>query len=225
MRPSSFNFSLNLKYLPLILPKNINHKTAMLLHLKVELEGVSRPRVWRKLVIEDTFRFHQLHLAIVYAFGWNGSHLYNFAPRGLMSHPSIECFAFCDEEAQSMIDLDSQKTKVSDFLNTKGDRFTYTYDFGDNWEHQVTVEAVTPGTTKQAILVGGEGKCPPDDIGGPGGYEHFLSIISNSKDPEYKHYQLWAGLKKGQKWDTQGFDLELHAKRVCTVSKATKDFE
>ena len=53
-----------------------------------------------------------------------------------------------------------------------GERFTYVYDFGDWWEHEVRVEPATPVDARGLIprCSGGNGTCPPEDCGGSAGY-------------------------------------------------------
>lgn len=52
--------------------------------------------------------------------------------------------------------------------HARGDRLLCTYDFGDGWEHDITLERVLPvdaGTTN-VICTSGKGACPPEDRGG-----------------------------------------------------------
>lgn len=69
-------------------------------------------------------------------------------------------------------------------------RFTYLYDFGDGWEHDIEVIGVggdEPG------VVAGEGACPPEDVGGPHGYSDFRKAIGNRSHPEHDLMRTWAG--------------------------------
>ena len=49
------------------------------------------------------------------------------------------------------------------------EQFEYVYDFGDNWEHQITVEKILQldSTQTYPLCITGRGKCPPEDSGGP----------------------------------------------------------
>ena len=69
-------------------------------------------------------------------------------------------------------------------------RFTYLYDFGDDWEHEV--EVIGAGGDRPGV-VAGEGACPPEDVGGPHGYADFLKALANPRDSEHDHMQAWAG--------------------------------
>jgi len=61
----------------------------MLLQLKIQIKGISKPPVWRRLLVPDHFRFHRFHQIIQAAFGWEDYHLYQFSPKGYGSSPLI----------------------------------------------------------------------------------------------------------------------------------------
>ena len=69
----------------------------------------------------------------------------------------------------------------------------YSYDFGDDWEHVITVEErkQKDGSTR-FVLLEKEGDRPPEDVGGEGGFEEFMRIMSNPEDPEYENMKRWA---------------------------------
>lgn len=55
----------------------------------------------------------------------------------------------------------------------------------------------------------GKGKCPPEDCGGPFGYEMMKDILENyPRSAEAKSYREWLGLRPRKKWDAAYFDLE-----------------
>jgi hypothetical protein len=71
--------------------------------------------------------------------------------------------------------------------DTGAKRLTYLYDFGDGWEHTVRLERVVaaePGVLYPRLLEA-KGRCPPEDIGGPPGYEEFLAAIA---DPDHERH-------------------------------------
>ncbi|WP_374464148.1 plasmid pRiA4b ORF-3 family protein [Chryseobacterium sp.] len=48
-----------------------------IVQLKIILKG-TKPPIWRRLLIENTATFENLHYAIQMAMGWENSHLYEF---------------------------------------------------------------------------------------------------------------------------------------------------
>ena len=59
------------------------------------------------------------------------------------------------------------------------ERFAFDYDFGDGWEHDVVIEKRSPSSVAFAECLDGQNACPPDDVGGPGGYEDFLAALAD----------------------------------------------
>jgi hypothetical protein len=82
------------------------------------------------------------------------------------------------------------------------------YDFGDYWEHVILVENITDDKLLNAVYVNGEGNCPPEDCGGPGGYENLKRILRDPKNPEHKGMKQWLGLAKNKIFDAYSFDEE-----------------
>jgi hypothetical protein len=78
-------------------------------------------------------------------------------------------------------------------------RFLYRYDFGDDWEHDITVERVESGGDPTLRCTGGARACPPEDCGGPHGYAHLLAVLADRKHEEHAEMKQWA---------PRGFDPE-----------------
>jgi len=88
----------------------------------------------------------------------------------------------------------------------EGDVFEYEYDFGDCWEHEIIVEKVMEPEAgiKYPRCLAGERACPPEDCGGPGGYEELLEVLDDPRHEDYEDYRGWAG----EDFDPERFDLE-----------------
>jgi hypothetical protein len=73
--------------------------------------------------------------------------------------------------------------------------FTYLYDFGDGWEHRVSVEKILPADAalKLPQCLDGANACPPEDVGGPPGYEDFLAAIHDPTHEEHAAMLEWCG--------------------------------
>jgi hypothetical protein len=104
--------------------------------------------------------------------GWQDCHLHGFNTAGERYGMQID-----DYPAE---ELDEKAVTVARAVGT-AERFTYEYDFGDSWEHEVMVEAKwpIPMGLKFAVCLDGANACPPEDCGGPGGYEELLRVLAD----------------------------------------------
>ncbi|MEW2308024.1 plasmid pRiA4b ORF-3 family protein [Streptomyces sp. NPDC006864] len=180
--------------------------------LKVGLEG-TKPPVWRRLVVPSEITLGSLHDLIQVAFGWEDMHLHAFEDRlgGRYAPPEDLDMPVFDEEGASLADV----------LPRTGDRMDYTYDFGDDWLHRITVEAVRPareGEEKHAVCAGGRRAMPPaEDLGGVWGLAGLLeryadggATVVRRGDEEWVEYdglhdEVLAGLHD-EGFDPAAFD-------------------
>ena len=189
----------------------------MTLQFKIQLKGISEPSVWRRVIIPENFTFDRFHKVIQAAFGWYNCHLYEFSPQGLGSYPTISIPSDFDWDDKP--DMNATKTKLNKIFTEEKQKYIYTYDFGDTWEHIITLEKITDDNlSKQASCIGGKGACPPEDCGGVWGYTSFLEVISDPQNPEYDEMREWADLEEGETWeDVAGFDLEKASEMVQNI--------
>ncbi len=99
------------------------------------------------------------------------------------------------------------KTKICQLLNTEGQKFTYVYDFGDDWEHILIVEKIgeEDKTKKYPLCLAGERACPPEDCGNIDGYYELMEIRKDKNHPEYKERIVeWLG----EEYDPDFFSAE-----------------
>ena len=164
--------------------------------LRIQLTGV-HPTVWRRLLVPGGVRLLRLHDMFQAAMGWTNSHLHSFTIGDSLYGMQFDDYP--DEE------LDEKEFTVSMALRGGVRRFRYDYDFGDSWEHEVLVEDTTfsPLSLKFGVCIDGQNACPPEDVGGVSGYEHFLEAIGNPLHDEHDHLLLWAGFE----FDPAAFDL------------------
>jgi len=80
-------------------------------------------------------------------------------------------------------------------ISNCGDSLTYRYDFGDDWTHTVTLSNIyaTAPSSKLPVILEAKRRCPPEDVGGPWGYEEFLKALSDSKHELHQQYVDWIG--------------------------------
>ena len=130
------------------------------------------------------------------AMGWSNSHLHQFRVGDVLYGMHVDDWP--EEE------IDEKRFSVVQALGDH-ERFTYDYDFGDGWTHTVVVEGISRSDIglKFAVVLDGENACPPDDVGGPGGYAEFLEAIADPDHLEHDSYLEWSG----GSFDPAAFDL------------------
>ena len=164
--------------------------------LKIQLREV-RPPVWRRVLVPSDMDLAELHEVMQTAMGWTNSHLHEFETGGArygVPDPDWELDEVADESG----------VKLSR-IAAEGSRVRYVYDFGDGWQHDVIVEKVMdaqPGW-RYPCCVAGRRACPPEDVGGPWGYQDFLLAVSDPGHDEHEHWLEWVG----GPFDPAEFDL------------------
>jgi hypothetical protein len=164
--------------------------------VRVSLEGI-RPRIWRRLRVRGRSTLHQLHVAIQVAMGWTNSHLYEFQ----IGEHRYTALQTLDEQDGSE---DARGMTVARAAANSGGQFTYLYDFGDGWLHAVSIEGTEPKRSGEIYpyCLAGERACPPEDSGGPHGYERLVTALANPRHREHKAMREWIG----GEFDAEVFD-------------------
>lgn len=175
---------------------------------KIELKGVSDPKVWRRLILPSDYTFMDLHTAIQIAFGWEDEHLFMFSPKGFGSNPQITEMFEDDMDDWGEEKLDADELILSDIFTTEKQKYTYIYDFGDSWVHMITLEKILEKSTLYPVCLDGNGKCPPEDCGGIGGFYQMKEVLADKKHPEYGEYMEWLGLEDDEIWDAEEFNMD-----------------
>ncbi len=186
---------------------------------KIQIKDIIKPPVWRRLLVPEDFNFYQFHLIIQAAFGWQDEHMYQFSPVDYRANPIIsdkemyDDLNFFDEDEL----LDSKDIPLAQIFNSEGQKFVYRYDLGDDWYHVITLEKITGEKLLFADCLAGKGTCPPEDCGGPWGYEELKDALADPKHPEHKSFKKWLGIKKNDIWDANFFSLKEAQQAVRTV--------
>ena len=178
-----------------------------ILQIRVELQEIE-PLIWRRIQVPGDYTFWDLHVAIQSAFAWTDTHLHEFRPWG--QRDGYPRFGMPLEELDDHPPLPGWEHRVADVLTCDNPRLEYEYDFGDGWEHTVVLEEIleaAPGK-KYPRCTAGERSAPPDDCGGPSGYEYLLETLADPEDPDHKSSHVWASSQKGKrgKFDPEAFD-------------------
>src|SRR5664279_1100758 len=106
-------------------------RPAPVYQIKVGLRGATPP-IWRRLEIPADISLARLHTVIQIAFGWDDSHLHVFeTPYG--------SFGTADADLGHRSETSVTLEQVAPAVNST---MRYTYDFGDDWDHDILVEKV-----------------------------------------------------------------------------------
>ena len=130
-----------------------------ILQVKMRLIGIS-PMIWRRVLLPVAWTLEELHGVIQAAMGWEGLHLYEFRIRSARYGSPDLCAGAADMTLESL--RFRRHAKVS-----------YVYDMGDWWEHEIRIEdrIEAEDGRRYPFCVGGHGARPPEDCGGPVGYQ------------------------------------------------------
>ncbi len=165
-------------------------KRTHIYQLKVTLQHIDPP-VWRRLLVASDTSLGELHYFLQLAMGWHDGHLHMFSSdRGVHYGPPE-----VDAGPGSMNVKDEHRVKLEKILPKPGKKLMYEYDFGDGWLHEIKLEKQLPLIGEQAPprCMAAAGACPPEDIGGPPGYFHFVQVMANPKHPEFRDMSEWFG--------------------------------
>lgn len=154
--------------------------------LKVSINDVAPP-IWRSIRVQNSIDLWQLHMILQAAVGWENSHLHQF---------------FCDGNIYGVPDpefgngvLDESHATLHSVLKKPGDSILYLYDFGDGWEHTIQLEKILPYSHEISFpaCLSAERNCPPENVGGPPGYQDFLEAFDNPNHPNHTDMVEWVG--------------------------------
>lgn len=104
----------------------------------------------------------------------------------------------------------AHQVRLDSLLSKAGDKCFYVYDYGDGWEHEITVLS-TPLLTERLTrrLLGGERAFPLEDSGSISGYEELVADFNTpleKLDEQARHRQEWAR-EMNPDWAPDKFDL------------------
>ena len=158
---------------------------APIYQLKVGLRGATPP-IWRRLEAPADISLARLHRIIQVAFAWDDSHLHVF-------HTPYGEFGIADAELGHRAEAPVTLEQVA---RTVGSAIRYTYDFGDDWEHEVVVEKVLhrDNTVSYPRCTGGRRAAPPEDCGGIWGYTDLAHTLTDPTHPGHEDMLEWLGL-------------------------------
>ncbi len=171
---------------------------SLIYQLKISLQG-SRPPIWRRVQVSGDITLEQLHTLIQVSMGWYNCHLHEFEIQGQTYGQPMP-----DYDYHSVVN--ESKARLGQVVTDEKVKFSYIYDMGDGWDHQILVEKILPPDpeVQYPLCVKGKRACPPEDCGGIWGYADFLEAIQDPNHDEHDSMLEWVG----GSFDPEEFDLE-----------------
>ena len=169
---------------------------------KITLDEIEPP-VWRRIQVPGSYTFWDLHVAIQDAMGWLDYHLHEFEIFNPVTGRG-DRIGIPGDETDDWSWEPGWELAISDYFTSSNKHAVYRYDFGDDWVHHIHFEKdlSRDNHVNYPRCIDGQRACPPEDCGGPSGYERFLEAIRDPEDDEHDEYLVWVG----GSFDAEAFD-------------------
>lgn len=156
-----------------------------------------KPRIWRLLEVDSRIRLSDLHSILQRVMPWKDTHLHTFTAGERTFGPALQEWG--------LDVIDERKVRLNDVLTEVGQRMRYEYDHGDGWNHRIELQRILPHDPERLLpsVIQGDRACPPEDCGGPPGYEHLLEVLANPRHDEFEELSEWVG----PSFDPERFDV------------------
>ena len=140
------------------------------------------PLIWRQVEVPTSITFKVLHDVVQIVMGWFDYHLWEFSIGKQRYGLPMPGGDFGTEPV-----ISAGKVRLRDVLKPRKTVIDYMYDFGDSWEHRLTVTDVRAGEPDVSYprYVGGEYAAPPEDCGGIPGFYEMLDALADSDHPDH----------------------------------------
>ena len=150
------------------------------------------PEIWREIDVPSDYNFWELHVAIQDAMGWLDYHLHEFRPRK-KSPTDGKRVGIPQPDFDDIEVIPGWEISIKKHFTTLGNTIDYTYDFGDSWEHEVTLIGMFLADENAKIpnCHAGERACPPEDCGSVPGYYNLLEVLSSPANDGYEEISHW----------------------------------
>lgn len=156
--------------------------------LHIKLDHIE-PVIWRRVEVPITTSLKGLHDVIQAVMLFKDYHLFEFNAGG-------KRYAVPDPEWDFGADTyAARNVRIGALVDRGITTFNYTYDFGDDWRHSITVEAVTDAdpAVEYPRFLDGDRRAPPEDVGGLPGFEDFLIAMSKPRHAQHRKVVDWYG--------------------------------
>jgi Plasmid pRiA4b ORF-3-like protein len=182
--------------------------------IKIVLLG-TEPPIWRRVLVPAHFTLAQLHDVAQAAMGWDDSHLHQF-------YIGRQRFGIPDPNGAVMggsTAINERNPCLANVLNKVGGKATYVYDFGDSWEHALTVEKILAAEPNVTYPLCTDGKLagPPEDCGGIPGFSHMLDALADPNHEDHEDMVDWI-----ESFDAGAFSIEAVNQRFRKIFRPAR---
>lgn len=176
--------------------------------LHIQLDDIE-PAIWRRVEVPLTSSLKAVHDAIQAVMLFEDYHLFQF-------EIGDRRYGYPDPEWGDDM-RDARNIRLGAILARGETRFTYTYDFGDDWRHRIVVEEVAAADpmVDYPRFIEGARRAPPEDVGGLPGFEEFLRVMADPSDPEHDNVMTWYG----HPFDADDIDLGAITARLAKLAR------
>lgn len=185
-------------------PKKDKPAPSYVLHVAI---AFSDPLIWRRIQVPGDYTLTQLHRVIQRSMGWSDSHIHQFLIGKISYEPTMHSAGIRESKR-----FDEQKYRLFALEESMRFMFTYFYDAGQGWEHEITLEEVVPPTRPldHPIVMAGERACPPESVDDIHEYQKILSWQKTGNKGRNPLKEL-----AGRGFDPVFFDLEAAKKLLA----------
>jgi pRiA4b ORF-3-like protein len=171
----------------LIYNAQMNTAADQIAAVRIELIGADPP-IWREVEVATSISLKSLHVVIQAAFGWENYHLWEFSLGKRRYGPP-------NADGWGPPVADAGKVRLMDLLGPRKTTIDYLYDFGDSWEHRLTVSNIRAADPNVSYprYIRGERNGPPEDCGGIPGFYYRLEAAADPRHPDHAEVREWLG--------------------------------
>lgn len=189
-------------------PKKDKPVPSYVLHVAI---AFSDPLIWRRIQVPGDYTLTQLHRVIQRSMGWSDAHIHQFLIGKISYEPTMNSAGIRESKR-----FDEQKYRLFALEESMRFMFTYFYDAGQGWEHEITLEEVVPPTRplNHPIVMAGERACPPESVDDIHEYQKLLAAWQKPGSKGRNPFKEFAG----RDFDPGLFDLEAAKKRLTAPS-------
>jgi len=187
--------------------------------LRIALQDID-PEIWRRFVVPADITLDRLHDVIQIVMGWEDYHLHEFM---------IDKKRYTEGPESKEEGFEEGQFRLSDLVKENGSVFSYQYDFGDSWQHDLILENNSyenPGLQSPLECMDGERACPPEDIGGVPGYLELCNELNDLDEAEIDDEEIEEEEEDewyDEEYDSEDFEMEIVNHELMIYQRWSRD--